>query len=224
MYFSAFALTAVSVFITAAVSQTVDPNSVPIGTRNAWCTSQIAACPLICTQETDGSAATYTNTCDAETLSYACVCDNGLSPNISEYSQTVPYYECTESNVQCVNNCGQGNNACAASCQQDHPCGAQNPTRVNTTSTASGTASATGGESGSAETATAVYSGFGSAASSTGSSDSASSSSSSSSSQDMGSPSSSSSSGAGHVIVNLGQIYGLGVVAAGIFTGFAVLL
>jgi len=215
MYFSTLALAAVSALITLGVSQTIDPNSVPQATRDSWCTSQIAACPLICTQETDGSAATYANTCDPDTLAYSCVCDNGLAPNISEYSQTIPFYECTEYNTQCVTNCGQNNNACAASCNQDHPCGAQNPTRVNTTSAASGTATATGTGAGSSDTGTAVYTGFGSSASSTGSSDSSSSSSSSNSD---------SSSGAGRVIVNLGQIYGLGVVAAGIFAGFAVLL
>lgn len=31
--------------------------------------------------------------------------------------------------------CGQ-NNACSASCREDHPCGALKPTRVNSTSTA----------------------------------------------------------------------------------------
>lgn len=217
MHFPTLALAAMSAFITASVSQTIDPNSVPQSTRDYWCTSQIAACPLICTQETDGSAATNSNTCDSATLQYSCVCDNGLAPNVSEYSQTVPYYECTESNNQCVASCGQGNNDCAASCTQNNPCGAQNPTRVNTTSTASGTATATGTESDSSGTGTAVYTGFGSSASSTGSSDSSSSSSSSDSNSD-------SSSGAGRVMVNLGQIYGLGVVAAGIFAGFAVLL
>ena len=209
MHLSIFTVAALSALVTISTSQTIDPNSVDIATRQAWCTSQITSCPLICTQETDGSAATISNDCDATTLSYSCVCDNGLQPNVSEYSQTVPYFECTEYGNQCVTNCGLNNNACASSCRQDHPCGAQNPTRVNTTTTTSGTASATG--SGSSETGSAVYTGFGTSAT-TGSSSSGSSS------------SSSSSSGAARMMVNLGQIYGLGVVAAGIFAGFAILL
>jgi len=220
MYFSTFAFAAVSAFITTIFSLSLHLNSVPQTTRDLWCTSQIAACPLICTQETDGSAATNSNTCDPETLQYSCVCDNGQAPNISEYSQTVPFYECQEFNTQCVTNCGAHNNDCAAACTQNHPCGAQNPTRVNTTSTASGTSTATGTASGSSETGTAVYTGFGSSPSSSGSA----SASGSGSSSSTATSASDSSSGAARVIVNLGQIYGLGVVAAGIFAGFAILL
>lgn len=209
MFFPTIAVAAVAALFSTATAQTIDPNSVPLATRDAWCTSQISACPLICTQETNGSAATYSNTCDATTLDYSCVCNNGLSPNISEYSQTIPYFTCTESNNQCRNNCGISNNACAAACVDDHPCGAQNPTRVNVTSTAAGTAAGTAAATSGTGSATAVYSGFGSSASSTGAA--------------SGGNTQSSSSGAS-VIMNFGQIYGLGVVAAGIITGFAVLL
>lgn len=200
----------VSVFAALGTSQVIDPNSVALGTRNFWCQSQIASCPLICTQETaadnGGSAATLANDCDADSLAYSCVCANGLSPNISEYSQTVPYFTCTESNNQCVANCGMNNNACAAACRENHPCGAQNPSRVNVTSTASGTASATG--KGSSGTSSAVYNGFGSSATSSGSS----------SSSSQGSTSS-----AGRIAMDVGQIYGLGVVLSGVFAGFMLL-
>lgn len=210
MFFPTVAVAAVSALLSAVNAQSINPNSVPLATRDTWCTSQISACPLICTQETNGSAATYSNTCDATTLDYSCVCSNGLSPNISEYSQTIPYFTCTESNNQCRLNCGISNNACAAACVDDNPCGAQNPTRVNSTAATTGTAAATGASASGSGSATSVYSGFGgSAASSTGSSSSSS--------------SSHSSSGA-NAALNFGQIYGLGVVAAGIVTGFAVLL
>jgi len=70
-----------------------------------------------------------------ETLSYQCVCQvNGLSPNVSEYSLTIPYYICTETNNQCVRACGINNN-CANNCRTKNPCGAQSPTRVTTTAT-----------------------------------------------------------------------------------------
>jgi len=213
MYFSTYALAAISVLFTSVHSQSIDPNEVSLSLRDSWCTNQISACPLICTQETDGSAATYANTCDPATLAYSCVCSNGLTPNITEYSQTIPYYTCTQYNNDCVNNCGLGNNECANDCRTDNPCGALNPTRVNTTSTSStSTATATGSDS--SGSGTAVYTGFGSAATSAGASQSSDSSSSSNNNN--------SKSGA-TMVVDMGRIYGLGVVAAGIFAGFALL-
>ncbi|RMZ76120.1 hypothetical protein DV738_g5090, partial [Chaetothyriales sp. CBS 135597] len=129
-----------------ALSQTVDPNSVPLATRAQWCQSQITQCPLICLQTKGNSAGTEANDCDADTLTYNCICSNGIAPNASEYSQTLPYYICTEANNQCVANCGTGNNACASSCREDNPCGAQSPTRVTTTKTTA-SATATSGDS-----------------------------------------------------------------------------
>lgn len=208
MHFSTIAVTAVSAFLSTVNAQSIDPNSVPIATRDAWCTSQISACPLICTQETNGSAAVYANDCDPTTLVFDCVCANGLSPNISEYSQTIPYFTCTESNTQCQTNCGISNNACAAACITNNPCGAQNPTRINATTT-TGTSTATGSGASNTADSTSIYSGFGSSASSTGSASSG---------------GNTAHSGAGRIALNFGQVYGLGVVTVGIFTGFAMLL
>jgi hypothetical protein len=84
---------------------------------------------------------------------------NGQQPNSSQYSLTIPYYICTETNNQCVNNCG-GNSACQSSCRQDHPCGAQDPPRVNTAS-ASSTMSATATGDAAASSGSMVYTGFG---------------------------------------------------------------
>ena len=44
-------------------SQTIQPSSVPLSTRDSWCTDQTTTCPLLCTQETN-SATTYANDCD----------------------------------------------------------------------------------------------------------------------------------------------------------------
>jgi hypothetical protein len=180
---------------------------------DAWCNSQIAQCPLICLQEAGNSAATYSNTCDPTSLTYSCVCSNGLSPNASEYSQTLPYYICTQYNTNCQQACGN-DNTCAAACVQDHPCGALNPTRVNTstittmpaTSTSPGAAASTGADG------SVVYTGFGGAAATT------------TASGDSGSGSSSGSSAASRLIVNAGEMYGLAVLAAGVFFGFSVML
>lgn len=212
MRFSTYTLTAVSTTLfTVVTSQYINPSEVPIATRQNWCTSQISACPLICTQETDGSAATYANDCDPTTLAYDCVCSNGLSPNISEYSQTIPYYTCTQFNTDCVTNCGLANNVCANNCRTSNPCGALNPARVNTTST-TGTQTAT--STGSSGTGSAVYTGFGTSATTTGSS------SSSSSSSNSNSNASNSKSGAATLAIDMGRIYGSSLVVAGIFAGF----
>ena len=82
-----------------------------------------------------------------DTLTYSCVCENGVSPNITQYSQTLPFFICQEWGNQCVNNCN-GDNTCANSCRADHPCGAQSPylgnaTSSSSSSSASATASAT---------------------------------------------------------------------------------
>lgn len=53
----------------------------------------------------------------------------------------MPYFICTEANNQCVNACTDS--ACQSNCRTAHPCGAQNPPRVNVTSTASSSAAAT---------------------------------------------------------------------------------
>ncbi|RMY73120.1 hypothetical protein D0863_04090 [Hortaea werneckii] len=176
---TAILLTSSTLLTTLSAQQTyaINPDSVDDSTKQTWCTNQQTQCPLICTQTTPShSADTQTNTCDPTTLTYACICANGLSPNISEYSQTLPYYICQEWTNQCVANCAAADNACASSCRDDHPCGALNPTRVNT-STVSSTMSKTSGASGGAGAATTtggdtVYTGFGgdsaAAASSTG--------------------------------------------------------
>lgn len=118
------------------------PSSVDLGTRKSWCADEISTCPIICNQVPPGGY--KVNTCDPETLTYGCTCANGLQPNISEYSVTLPFHVCQEWGNQCAKSCGS-DSECVRSCREDHPCGAQNPTRVNTTtsSTMSATSTAT---------------------------------------------------------------------------------
>lgn len=200
--------TAVAALARLAITQTIDPNSVPLSTRQSWCNSQIAQCPLICLQVANNSAATYSNTCDPTSLTYSCVCSNGLSPNASEYSQTLPYYICTQYNSDCQANCGS-NNECQAACVQDHPCGATNPTRVNTsTITTMPATTTTGGAAASTASDGVIYTGFGGGAAATTTAGSG----------------GSGSSAATRIIVNIGQMYGLGIMAAGMFVGFTFML
>ena len=86
----------------------------------------------------------------------------------------------------------------------NHPCGAQSPTRVNSstiTSTKGPTGSGSG--NGASATGTAAYTGFGGAAATTAAGGK---------------------SGAATTAVNLGQSYGVAVVFASLFAGFAMVL
>jgi len=190
-------------------AQSIDPNSVPLSIRDSWCVNQKTSCPLLCLQQSN-SASTTSNSCDPKSLDWSCVCVNGLSPNVSMYSQTVPYYECTEFNNQCVTACGQSNNACASNCRQNHPCGAQNPERVNSSTIATKTASKSGSSATGGAAATTDFGSFGGSGGNSGSS--------------ATSTAGSGSKSAAIAAINLGQAYGLGVVVAGFFAGFALLL
>lgn len=192
--------------IDGALSQALaNPGSIPKSTRDQWCLSQKTQCPYICTQlpGTDGSPATQSNTCSSDTLAYTCVCSNGASPNASEYSQTIPYFICTENNNQCVDACN-GLNTCQDECRAKNPCGAQDPKRVNTSTITTMTATGTNGASASG---TGVFTGFGSGAAST-----------------TGAKSGGGTGAATRTIINIGQVYGLAVVVIGFFAGFAIVL
>ncbi|KAH7408088.1 hypothetical protein DE146DRAFT_361996 [Phaeosphaeria sp. MPI-PUGE-AT-0046c] len=151
----------------------IDPQSVSTTDKATWCQNQMAQCPLICLQQPGvSSMTTEANDCNAENLTYDCVCENGVSPNVTMYSQTLPFYICQAYGTQCVANCGLGANTCADKCRADHPCGAQSPYRGNTSiptmSTASRTASGTNAPTGSgspASTAGSTWSNQGGAAS-----------------------------------------------------------
>ncbi|KAL8939088.1 MAG: hypothetical protein Q9211_002901 [Gyalolechia sp. 1 TL-2023] len=186
-----------------ALSQTIDPSTVDPSTRQKWCDDQQASCPLLCLQEGTSDPPT-SNDCTAETLAFTCVCSNGLQPNASEYSQTIPYYECTEAGTQCVNNCPDGDSACQATCRTARPCGAQNPTRINTTTISTMTATtASGAAATDAADPTAAYTGFG-PASTTGSGDDK--------------------SDARALVIGFGRSYGLALLSIGISAGFTFML
>lgn len=179
----------------------INPDSVDPTTRKAWCQQEVSTCPLICEQIPPGS--TEVNTCDWETLTYGCVCGNGLQPNVSEYSLTLPYFTCQEFGNQCVAACN-GDNICQSKCRDDHPCGALSPKTnyTTTSSTMQKTSSA-----GPTTTSNQVFNGIpGTSATATSSSDS------------------SSSDKSAATALNIGRSYGLAIVAGGLFAGFALVL
>ncbi|KAF2498686.1 hypothetical protein BU16DRAFT_536694 [Lophium mytilinum] len=184
---------------------TIDPDSVSLSLRQFWCNQQTSECPLICLQYPENSASTQSNTCDPASLTFSCVCQQGETPNVTEYSQTVPFYICQEWGNQCVAGCGQ-DNACSNDCRANHPCGAQSPVKANS-STLSATSKPTGtgaAATNAQTTATgAVYTGFGgAAATSTGSAKK----------------------GAAASAMQVGSSYGLAIVFSGLFAGFALVL
>jgi hypothetical protein len=200
-------LVAAALFAISANTQyVIDPDSVDLQTRTSWCTTQKSTCPLLCLQLKADSSTTVANDCDPATLSYECICGNGLSPNASEYSQTLPYFLCTEFGTRCVNNCN-ADPTCQFNCRKDNPCGAQDPRRVNVTTTSSQAATATGAGAGSTGTDGVVYTTLGGDAEPTETSGS-----------------SSDKSNGSQTVLDLGRSYGLAVVFAGLFAGFALVM
>lgn len=186
-------------------AQTIDPSTVSDETKTKWCNDQQAACPLLCLQQGASDVPTA-NDCTASSLVYSCICSNGQQPNASEYSQTIPFYECQEAGNQCVARCPKTDSACQTTCRTANPCGAQNPTRVNTSTTSTMSATRTGDAAASstmdADT-TAAFTGFG-PASATGSGGD--------------------SSDARALAIGLGKSYGLAMVFIGLSAGFTFLL
>ena len=129
----AFSLLAVAGFSAAQDQYHIDPDSVPQATRDYWCDQQQSVCPFICLQQPNvTSSDTITNDCDADTLTYSCVCEGNITPNLTEYTQTMPFNICQMWGTQCVKNCNN-DNICQDKCRSDHPCGAQKPAKPNAT-------------------------------------------------------------------------------------------
>ncbi|KAF4818840.1 hypothetical protein CGCSCA5_v004839 [Colletotrichum siamense] len=193
--FKSTVFAAAAAFVAAAQADyVIDPKSVPLATRKAWCQDETNTCPIICQQVEPRT--TLVNDCDYNSLTYGCVCGDGNQPNMTEYSLTLPYHVCQEYGNQCVTKCGLGANECASKCREDNPCGASNPTRANSTSTASGTATAT-----SSSTSGAIFTGM---------------------AGDDGSSGSSGSSGA--AALGMGREAGFAVLVGSILGGVALLL
>ncbi|KAL7939719.1 hypothetical protein V8C35DRAFT_14390 [Trichoderma chlorosporum] len=134
--FKSAVVAATMAFASVAQGYSIDPNSVPLSTRQNWCASETSTCPIICQQTT--SKPTIVNDCDPNALTFGCLCGDNKQPNVSEYTLTLPFFICQEYVVQCRNNCGS-DNTCASNCAEDNPCGATDPKRYNSTSTASTT-------------------------------------------------------------------------------------
>jgi len=120
--------------VTAQVYPAFDKDSVSDSLKTFWCQQQVSACPLLCG---DRETTTLRNECYPDNLYYDCTCGDGKSPDLSLYSQTIPYFTCSNVVEGCVNNCA-GNGLCGQKCREDKPCGAQGDPRKNKTTTKNG--------------------------------------------------------------------------------------
>lgn len=105
----------------AAVGQadySIEPSSVPLSTREDWCTHKMSTCPLICMQLEPGPPIV-----NEDQLTYGCLCGNNKQPNVSEHTLTLPFFICQEWGNQCVKACVD-NTPCVSACREKHPCGA----------------------------------------------------------------------------------------------------
>ncbi|KAF2442016.1 hypothetical protein P171DRAFT_433606 [Karstenula rhodostoma CBS 690.94] len=199
-----FGVLALAGFSAAQEQYTIDPSTVQQSTRDYWCSQQTASCPYICLQQAGvTSMNTVSNDCDSDSLKATCVCDNGISPNLTQYTQTLPYNICQQWGTNCVADCGIGENACANSCRADHPCGAQDPFKGNATKTSSSASHASTakptGTSDSDASSTIPVTGF------------------------AGATSSPDSPGAASALVGFGASYGMAVTLVGIFASLILL-
>ncbi|KAI5842063.1 hypothetical protein BZA05DRAFT_207095 [Tricharina praecox] len=122
-----------------AVTVGYNISSIAIDTRTGWCNAQVAQCPALCADQKEGLT-DKENDCFPENLFYVCVCSDGSRPNLTQYSETIPYYLCTLDQGDCIKNCGS-DNTCADQCRKTYVCGATSPRKIN--ATASGTKSST---------------------------------------------------------------------------------
>jgi len=193
---------------------TIEPNSVPLATRQNWCRAQFNTCNSVC----GGQA--FPNNCDAATLTYSCVCTNGNQPNISNYQQSLAAYECRAWKDGC-----NERNPTDAEAQQnclDTPCGSKLVSDASSSSSSSmASMTATSSSSGSDSTSSAS-----STAAAGGSSDSDSDSDSDSSASGTASSSAAaaSQSDSGAAAMRFAQTYGTGVFATGLLAFFGLAL
>lgn len=93
-----------------------------------------------------------------DTLTYTCVCGNGTAPDVTSFADTLPFYICQETYIQCVANSPNDAEG-QQTCTDNEVCGTRNATAeaVSASSdTSSTTASSTTSDAGSAETGSAT--------------------------------------------------------------------
>ncbi|KAH0291360.1 hypothetical protein M436DRAFT_70532 [Aureobasidium namibiae CBS 147.97] len=159
IFFAASAFSGLAAAQVQSGNYTIDPNSVDSTTRANWCRAETNTCPILC-----GGNLYKSNTCTQSDLTYTCVCNNGVSPDMSLYQNTIPTFVCNEYKGQCLaTNAG---NATAQDQCQKISCGNQTASNIISSSTSASSSSATSSSGTVASATSAVASGASSAASS----------------------------------------------------------
>ncbi|KAL1917634.1 uncharacterized protein VTP21DRAFT_4027 [Calcarisporiella thermophila] len=125
IYFVLLAISAVQAFDINTVDNVTKANF------GQWCTLQTSTCEGICQ---DSGHSVQQNDCDPATLVYHCICNNNVAPNSSEYTETIPYFQCTYDQQACVGRCSSGDVACYNACRSTN-CSATHPKKYNRTAT-----------------------------------------------------------------------------------------
>merc|ERR1712227_75159 len=148
IFFAASAFTGLAAAQVQTGNYTIDPNSVDSTTRADWCRAEFNTCNVLC-----GNGGFKTNSCDNNSLQYSCVCNSGLTPDMSEYASTVPTYECQTYKGQCLQTTA-GNITAQDLCQKI-TCASQTASNLVSSSTmASSSSSAASSASSAAASAT----------------------------------------------------------------------
>ncbi|KAJ1929568.1 hypothetical protein IWQ60_001055 [Tieghemiomyces parasiticus] len=90
--------------------------SVSTAVKQTWCNENNQFCKNVCLNMTSSAA---TVNCDTGSLTYACTCKNGKSPDPNTYTFPVDYYKCTTSVQSCQSACKNGDAICQQNCQKD---------------------------------------------------------------------------------------------------------
>ncbi|OBT92016.1 hypothetical protein VE01_10307 [Pseudogymnoascus verrucosus] len=174
----------------------------------SWCIGERTGCQTLC----DGNAPT--NDCDAQKLTYKCLCEDGSTPDLAKYKNTLPDFVCQANFAGCIkahpnDAVGQGN--CKTEIQDT--CGTLNITDYKSGSGSGSSSGSSSASETSSPSSTGGSSGAGGASETTGGS----------------TPSSTSGSGAAAstskaAAVANGMDISAGVLAAGLFGVFGYIL
>ncbi|KAF9087532.1 hypothetical protein BGX23_008056 [Mortierella sp. AD031] len=130
-FFTSRAFGVLAILATLACVSAFDPMTVDNSTKLTWCQNQVGFCTNVCQELTNGGQ-TIDNRCDIQTLLYTCECQGGIVPNTTEYTYTIPYFQCVADVQSCIKDCPQADNGCYTKCNS-RSCAAEFPKKYNQT-------------------------------------------------------------------------------------------
>ncbi|KAI0889812.1 uncharacterized protein GGS22DRAFT_149202 [Annulohypoxylon maeteangense] len=89
------ALSLVSAQANSNSTFTINPTTVDISDRVAWCQGQTDSCGTIC-----GTA--INNACSTDTLDFTCQCQGGNYPDMNKFENAMPWFVCERLQSNCI--------------------------------------------------------------------------------------------------------------------------